>query len=41
MFVIARLLYVPAYVFGPVGARPICWLAAQLGIFVIVADVFV
>ena len=41
VFVIARLLYVPAYAFGPVGARPICWLAAQVGIFVIVADLFV
>jgi len=41
LFVIARLLYVPAYAFGPVGARPICWLAAQVGIFVIVADLFV
>ena len=41
LFVIARLLYVPAYAFGPVGARPICWLAAQVAIFVIVADLFV
>ena len=41
LFVIARLLYVPAYAFGPVGARPICWPAAQVGIFVIVADLFV
>ena len=41
LFVIARLLYVPAYAFGPVGIRPICWLAAQAGIFVIVADLFV
>lgn len=40
-FVIARLLYVPAYAFGPVGVRPICWLAAQVGIFMIVADLFV
>jgi uncharacterized MAPEG superfamily protein len=41
LFVIARLLYVPAYAFGPVGLRPVCWLAAQVGIFVIVADLFV
>jgi len=41
VFVIARLLYVPAYAFGPVGVRPICWLAAQAGIFMIVADLFV
>ena len=41
IFVIARLLYVPAYAFGPVGLRPVCWLAAQMGIFVVVADLFV
>jgi uncharacterized MAPEG superfamily protein len=41
LFVIARQLYVPAYAFGPVGLRPACWLVAQVGIFVIVADVFV
>ena len=41
LFVIARLLYVPAYAFGPVGLRPICWLAAQAGIFVIMVDLFV
>ena len=41
VFVIARLLYVPAYAFGPIGVRPICWLAAQTGIFIIVADLFV
>ena len=37
-FVIARLLYVPAYAFAPPGVRPICWTAAQAGIFVILAD---
>jgi uncharacterized MAPEG superfamily protein len=41
MFVIARLLYVPAYAFAPPGVRPICWLAAQMGIFTILADLFV
>ena len=41
VFVIARLLYVPAYAFAPAGVRPICWLVAQAGIFMIVADVFV
>jgi uncharacterized MAPEG superfamily protein len=40
-FVAARLLYVPAYVFAPPGLRPVCWLAAQIGIFMIVADLFV
>src|SRR6266567_5251046 len=41
VFVVARLLYVPAYAFGAVGLRPICWRPAQVGIFMIVADVFV
>src|SRR6266516_7655445 len=41
VFVIARLVYVPAYAVGPIGVRPICWLAAQAGIFIIVADLFV
>ena len=41
LFVIGRLLYVPAYVFAPPGVRPICWLAAQMGIFTILADLLV
>jgi uncharacterized MAPEG superfamily protein len=41
VFVIGRLLYVPAYAYAPPGVRPICWLVAQVGIFVIVADLFV
>jgi uncharacterized MAPEG superfamily protein len=40
-FVIARLVYVPAYAFAPPGVRPICWVAAWIGIVLIVADVFV
>jgi len=40
-FVIARLVYVPAYAFAPPGVRPICWVVAWLGIVVIVADLFV
>ena len=40
-FVIARLVYVPAYAFAPPGVRPICWLVAWAGIVLIVADVFV
>jgi uncharacterized MAPEG superfamily protein len=40
-FVIARLAYVPAYAFAPPGVRPICWVIAQVGIFLIVADVLV
>ena len=41
VFVAARLLYVPAYAFGPPGVRPLCWTIAQAGIFMIVADLFV
>ena len=39
-FVIARIVYVPAYAFGPPGVRPICWVVAWIGILLIVADVF-
>ena len=39
-FVVGRLLYVPAYAFAPIGVRPICWQVAQVGIFIIVADLF-
>ncbi|HEY1928312.1 MAG TPA: MAPEG family protein [Caulobacteraceae bacterium] len=40
-FVIARLAYVPAYAFAPAGVRPFCWLIAQAGIYLILADLFV
>lgn len=39
-FVLGRTLYVPAYAFAPAGVRPICWLIAQAGILIIVADLF-
>lgn len=35
LFVLARLAYVPAYAFGPPGLRPLCWMAAQVGIVLI------
>jgi uncharacterized MAPEG superfamily protein len=41
LFVIARLAYVPAYAFARAGVRPLCWLAAWVGIALIVADLFV
>jgi uncharacterized MAPEG superfamily protein len=41
VFVVGRVLYVPAYAFAPAGVRPICWLVAQAGIFMIVANLFV
>jgi len=37
-FVAARCLYVPAYAFGPIGVRPVCWIAEQIGIVLILAD---
>lgn len=40
-FVIGRLAYVPAYAFAPPGVRPLCWLVAQAGIYMILADIFV
>jgi uncharacterized MAPEG superfamily protein len=39
-FFVARVVYVPAYVFGPPGVRPLCWMAAQVGIVVVLADLF-
>jgi uncharacterized MAPEG superfamily protein len=36
-----RLAYVPAYVRGVPGVRPACWMAAQIGVFLIWADIFV
>ena len=41
VFGVARLLYVPTYAFAPPGARPLRWLAAQVVIFTIVANLFV
>jgi len=41
VFVIARLIYVPAYAFAPSGCSADLLLAAQMGIFMIVADLFV
>ena len=38
LFFAARVLYVPAYVVGPPGVRPLCWMAAQAGIVVVLAD---
>lgn len=39
-FVAARVLYVPAYAFAPLGVRPACWMAAWVGIAIILADLF-
>jgi uncharacterized MAPEG superfamily protein len=39
LFFVARSLYVPAYLFAPPGVRPLCWVTAQAGVFVILADV--
>lgn len=41
LFFAGRLLYVPAYAAGPPGLRPICWMAAQIGVVVILADLFI
>lgn len=40
LFVVARIIYVPAYAFAPTGVRPLFWLAAWLGIMIIVTDLF-
>ena len=41
LFVVSRILYVPAYAWAPIGIRPVFWLSGQFGIIVILADVFV
>ena len=41
LFVAGRVAYVPAYAFAPPGVRPACWLLAQVGIYVILVDVFI
>ena len=38
LFVVARIIYVPAYAYAPSGVRPIFWLAAWLGIVLIAMD---
>lgn len=38
LFFFARCLYVPAYAFGPIGLRPLCWVTAQVGILIILLD---
>lgn len=39
-FLMGRIAYVPAYIFGPTGLRPICWQIGQMGIVIILADIF-
>ncbi len=38
LFFAARVAYVPAYAWGPMGVRPVCWLIAQAGIVIILFD---
>ena len=40
LFFASRVLYVPAYAFGPPGLRSIFWQGGQIGILVILADIF-
>lgn len=40
LFFGARCAYVPAYVFGPIGLRPLCWTVAQVGVLIVLADLF-
>ncbi|MEM9387902.1 MAG: MAPEG family protein [Pseudomonadota bacterium] len=40
IFVVSRVLYVPAYAWGPIGLRPLCWQGGQTGILVVLADLF-
>ena len=38
LFVISRILYVPAYAWGPIGLRPLCWQGGQIGILLVLSD---
>ena len=38
-FVISRLLYIPAYAFGPPGLRSVFWQGGQIGIILILVDI--
>ncbi len=38
-FIISRLLYVPAYAFGPPGLRSVFWQGGQIGIILILVDI--
>ncbi len=40
LFFAARVVYVPAYAFGPTGMRPLCWMAGQVGIVIVLLDLF-
>ncbi len=40
LFFFARLFYVPAYLFGPAGLRSIFWQTGQIGIIIILSDIF-
>ena len=39
-FFVSRALYVPAYAFGPPGLRSVFWQGGQIGILIILADLF-
>ncbi len=39
VFFVARAIYLPAYILGPTGLRPLCWVAAQTGILIILWDI--
>lgn len=39
-FFAGRLAYIPAYAFAPPGVRPACWMTAQIGVLMILADLF-
>ncbi|MEO1250812.1 MAG: MAPEG family protein [Pseudomonadota bacterium] len=41
MFFAGRVFYIPAYAFAPPGVRPIMWMVAQIGVVIILADLFV
>ena len=39
-FFVSRCFYVPAYAYGPPGLRSVFWQGGQIGILIILADIF-
>lgn len=40
-YFIARILYIPLYIFAVRGVRSLCWLISVVGIFLVLAQIFI
>ncbi|MBC7457038.1 MAG: MAPEG family protein [Bdellovibrionaceae bacterium] len=41
IYFIARIVYIPLYLFAVRGIRSLCWLVSVMGIFLILAQIFI